>query len=98
MCYVKVKKDGGKKMIRNNQVELEATAIGKEIWPHFFTAKDMPSIESKQGGSSAAYYIREHCVRVRTNVWNKLLGIVCEALGKTNRDGRVALCNEPKAI
>lgn len=60
-------------MIRTPLVEMEATKIAEEIWPRLFTAKDMPKIESKHGGSSAAYYQREHCVRVRSNVWAKLL-------------------------
>lgn len=60
-------------MIRSPDVEMEAQEIAQTIWQKMNTGKDFPRVESKHGGSSAAYYSREHCVRVRSNVWNKLM-------------------------
>jgi hypothetical protein len=59
-------------MIRDHAVEQEAQQIAHEIWPHLNGRKPMPRIQSKQGGSSAAYYPWEHTIRVRTGTWKKL--------------------------
>ena len=59
-------------MIRDHAVEHEAVQIADEIWKHLKSRKSMPRIQSKLGGSSAAYYPGEHMIRVRTGTWRKL--------------------------
>ena len=59
-------------MIREKAVEQEAEQIAHEIWKHLKSRKGMPRIQSKQGGSSAAYYPHEHMIRVRNGSWRKL--------------------------
>ena len=59
-------------MIRNKELEIEMLSISKYIWMCFKTSKPFPAIESKQGGSTAAYYPREHKIRYRWNSWAKM--------------------------
>lgn len=44
--------------MRNLELEIKMLEISKEIWQHLkqFTIKEMPKIESKQGGHSGCYY------------------------------------------
>jgi hypothetical protein len=59
-------------MVRNIEAETEMINISKEIWEHLKGNRIFPRIESRQGGSSGAYYSNEHIIRFRWNVWNKM--------------------------
>lgn len=64
-------------MIRDNKVTFEARQIALEIWDKLKlqgrSEKGFPDIDSKQGGRCGCYYPNEHCIRVRTNMWNKMV-------------------------
>jgi len=59
-------------MIQDLKVNKELKEMSEKIWNYIGNGKDMPKLESKQGGSSGKYYPSEHTIRVRSNVWNKL--------------------------
>ena len=58
-------------MQRNRELEKEMQAIAEDIWKHIGNQR-MPRIESKRGGPTGAYYVDEHTVRIRWNVWHHL--------------------------
>ena len=59
-------------MIQDSKVNKEMNELSEKIWNYIGNEKEMPKLESKQGGSSGKYYPSEHTIRVRSNVWNKL--------------------------
>jgi len=56
---------------RNPEAEKEMIQICNEVWGKIGIGK-MPEIQSKQGGSTGAYYPDENIIRFRWNSWNKM--------------------------
>lgn len=56
---------------RDKKAEVEMNKICTEVWQEIGIGK-MPGIESKQGGSSAAFYPSQFKVIFRWNSWNKM--------------------------
>lgn len=64
--------NGGEKTMRNLELEKEMKDISEEIWQVIGKDKEMPKIESKQGGYSGCYSRSRHTVYYRWNVWRQL--------------------------